>query len=145
MSHKQLRNHKSQENTLVEISRFEPAEGVAEYHVVIHVTQPSLTYQEQLDTLLDTYYQLLENELKGTVAVFKRYFLSDAANQADWLAVQVPKARSVPVRLWNSPAERNKNSFMGISAIRSAMSCAGKRIVRSGTRGLPPSVGRFGL
>lgn len=45
MSHKQLRNHKSQENTLVEISRFEPAEGVAEYHVVIHVTQPSLTYQ----------------------------------------------------------------------------------------------------
>ena len=92
MSHKQLRNHKSQENTLVEISRFEPAEGVAEYHVVIHVTQPSLTYQEQLDTLLDTYYQLLENELKGTVAVFKRYFLSDAANQADWLAVQVPES-----------------------------------------------------
>lgn len=45
MSHKQLRNHKSQENTLVEISRFEPAEGVAEYHVMIHVTQPSLTYQ----------------------------------------------------------------------------------------------------
>ena len=81
MSHKQLRNHKSQENTLVEISRFEPAEGVAEYHVMIHVTQPSLTYQEQLDTLLDTYYQLLENELKGAVA-----------NQADWLAVQVPES-----------------------------------------------------
>ena len=56
MSHKQLRNHKSQENTLVEISRFEPAEGVAEYHVMIHVTRPSLTYQEQLDPLLDTYY-----------------------------------------------------------------------------------------
>ena len=92
MSHKQLRNHKSQENTLVEISRFEPAEGVAEYHVMIHVTRPSLTYQEQLDTLLDTYYQLLENELKGAVAVFKRYFLSDAANQADWLAVQVPES-----------------------------------------------------
>ena len=92
MSHKQLRNHKSQENTLVEISRFEPTEGVAEYHVMIHVTRPSLTYQEQLDTLLDTYYQLLENELKGAVAVFKRYFLSDAANQADWLAVQVPES-----------------------------------------------------
>lgn len=92
MSHKQLRNHKSQENTLVEISCFEPAEGVAEYHVMIHVTRPSLTYQEQLDTLLDTYYQLLENELKGAVAVFKRYFLSDAANQADWLAVQVPES-----------------------------------------------------
>lgn len=45
MSHKQLRNHKSQENTLVEISCFEPTEGVAEYHVMIHVTRPSLTYQ----------------------------------------------------------------------------------------------------
>lgn len=76
MSHKQLRNHKSQENTLVEISRFEPAEGVAEYHVMIHVTRPSLTYQEQLDTLLDTYYQLLENELKELLlcssVIFKR-------------------------------------------------------------------------
>lgn len=130
MSHKQLRNHKSQENTLVEISRFEPAEGVAEYHVMIHVTRPSLTYQEQLDTLLDTYYQLLENELKGAVAVFKRYFLSDAANQVDWLAV--PGAGKLGLCLFDcgtAPAERNKNSFMGISAIRCAMSCAGKRIV----------------
>ena len=45
MSHKQLRNHKSQENTLVEISRFEPAEGVAEYHVMIlsliHISEPT--------------------------------------------------------------------------------------------------------
>ena len=122
MSHKQLRNHKSQENTLVEISRFEPAEGVAEYHVMIHVTRPSLTYQEQLDTLLDTYYQLLENELKGAVAVFKRYFLSDAANQVGKLGLCLFDCGT-------APAERNKNSFMGISAIRCAMSCAGKRIV----------------
>ena len=46
MSHKQLRNHKSQENTLVEISRFEPAEGVAEYHVMTvsytHLTLPTI-------------------------------------------------------------------------------------------------------
>ena len=142
MSHKQLRNHKSQENTLVEISRFEPAEGVAEYHVMIHVTRPSLTYQEQLDTLLDTYYQLLENELKGAVAVFKRYFLSDAANQADWLA---GKLGLCLFDCGTAPAERNKNSIMGISAIRCAMSCAGKRIVRSVTWGLPPSVGWFGF
>ena len=146
MSHKQLRNHKSQENTLVEISRFEPAEGVAEYHVMIHVTQPSLTYQEQLDTLLDTYYQLLENELKGAVAVFKRYFLSDAANQADWLAVQVPESSVCACSIVEQPPlNGTKNSFMGISAIRCAMSCAGKRIVRSVTWGLPPSVGWLGF
>ena len=56
MSHKQLRNHKSQENTLVEISHFETAEGVAEYHAMINVTMLSLTDQEHLDTLLDTDY-----------------------------------------------------------------------------------------
>ena len=146
MSHKQLRNHKSQENTLVEISCFEPTEGVAEYHVMIHVTRPSLTYQEQLDTLLDTYYQLLENELKGAVAVFKRYFFKRCC-QSGRLAggTGAGKLGLCLFDCGTAPAERNKNSIMGISAIRSAMSCAGKRIVRSVTRGLPPSVGRFGL
>ena len=40
-------------------------------------------YQQQLDAVLDAYQHLIENELKGATAVFKRYFLSDAANQAD--------------------------------------------------------------
>ena len=103
MSHKQLRNHKSQENTLVEISCFEPAEGVAEYHVMIHVTRPSLTYQEQLDALLDTYYQLLENELKGARTSSCRIgTLSPPIRPTGW-RYRCRKARSVPVRLWNSP------------------------------------------
>ena len=40
-------------------------------------------YQQQLDAVLDAYQHLLETDLKGATAVFKRYFLSDASNQAD--------------------------------------------------------------
>ncbi len=92
MSDKQQQNDKQFKNTKVEISRFEVEGGVSEYHVMIHVTQPGLTFREQVDAVLNTYYGMLEKELKGAVAVFKRYFLSDAANQADYLSAQVPES-----------------------------------------------------
>ena len=70
-------------NALAEWSVFEFPGNINEYHVMIHVDNPLLTYREQLDAVLDAYQHLLEHELRGAVAVFKRYFLSDAANQAD--------------------------------------------------------------
>ena len=55
---------------------------VREYHAMIHVNNAMLPFAEQLEAVLTAYYGLL-NELSGAHAVFKRYFLSDAANQAD--------------------------------------------------------------
>ena len=72
-------------NISIEISRYEVPEGVSEYHALLRVTSPHLTYTEQVDSLLEAYYEMLEGELKGAVAVFKRFFVSDAANQADYL------------------------------------------------------------
>ena len=72
-------------NTSKEIFRYEVAEGVSEYHVMLHVTNPRLTYTEQVDALLEAYHEMLDGDLKGAVAVFKRFFISDAANQADYL------------------------------------------------------------
>ena len=72
-------------NTSKEIFRYEVVEGVSEYHVILHVTNPRLTFIEQVDVLLEAYHEMLEGELKGAVAVFKRFFVSDAANQADYL------------------------------------------------------------
>ena len=72
-------------NTSKEIFRYEVAEGVSEYHVMLHVTNPRLTYTEQVDALLEAYHEMLEGDLKGAVAVFKRFFISDAANQTDYL------------------------------------------------------------
>lgn len=73
------------EHTSIEIFRYEVPEGVSEYHAILRVTNPELTYVEQVDSLLKAYSHLVENELRGAVAVFKRFFVSDAANQADYL------------------------------------------------------------
>ena len=64
-------------------SEFAGAGGVSEYHVMIHAEDTMAPYQQQLNAVLDAYHHLMTEELKGAVAVFKRYFLSDAANQAD--------------------------------------------------------------
>lgn len=67
-----------------EIKLFSFQQGnVDEFHVMVRVNNPLLSFQEQLDAVLDAYQQLIGDRLKGAVAVFKRYFLSDAANQAD--------------------------------------------------------------
>lgn len=68
-----------------EISAFRPGEGVAEYQVMIHVLERQDTYEEQLGVLMDAYRELREGALQGTVAAFMRFFLSDAANQADYV------------------------------------------------------------
>ena len=73
------------EHTSIEIFKYEVPEGVCEYHAILRVTNPLLTYAEQVECLLGAYGCLLEGELKGAVAVFKRFFLSDAANQANYL------------------------------------------------------------
>lgn len=69
----------------IELSGFEVPDGVAEYHAILRIINPRLTYIEQVNYLLDAYTQLLEEELEGAVAVFKRFFLSDAANQTTYL------------------------------------------------------------
>lgn len=69
----------------IELSGFEVPDGVAEYHATLRITAPKLTYKEQVDCLLDAYMHLLKDEFEGGVVVFKRFFLSDAANQTSYL------------------------------------------------------------
>ena len=65
-----------------ELSSFQVEGGVSEYHLMVHVTDAMLPFTAQLDALFAAYDTLLKGVLKGTQSVFKRYFLSDAANQA---------------------------------------------------------------
>ncbi len=75
----------------IELSGFKVPDGVAEYHAILRITNPRLTYKEQVDCLLDAYMHLLKDELEGAVAVFKRFFLSDAANQTTYLLSALEK------------------------------------------------------
>ena len=88
-------------NTKVEIFEFK-TKGVNEYHLMVHVTDPTLTYSEQVDALLAAYDEALAN-LHGAVAVFKRYFLSDAANQADLLLAMTTEGTDCALSLVQQP------------------------------------------
>jgi len=75
------------EKTLTDVFGFEVAGGVSEYHAIISVTNPYLAYIEQVDAVMDASIRLLKGELQGAVPVFKRFFVSDAANQTEYLQV----------------------------------------------------------
>ena len=92
-----------EEQTLIKIARFEVPEGVNEYHVMIRVTDPRLTYMEQVEAVLTAYAHLVEGELKGSSAVFKRFFLSDAANQADYLLAMHAEDSGCPLSVVEQP------------------------------------------
>ena len=63
---------------------------MAEYHAIFRITNPRLTYAEQVDSIQSAYELLVKEEIPGAVAVLKRYFLSDAANQShQLLATQI--------------------------------------------------------
>lgn len=92
MTNVQQRSVVRGEGSMAEISKFEVEGGVTEYHVMVHATRPEQSFQEQLDAVLNAYYNLIDTELKGVSSVIKRYFLSDAANQYDTLLASVPEA-----------------------------------------------------
>ena len=81
-----MTQHIEFQNAKAEVFSFTEAGGVKEYHVMLHVTDYTLTFQQQLDAILDAYQSVITNTLPGAVTVFKRFFLSDSANQADDVA-----------------------------------------------------------
>jgi enamine deaminase RidA (YjgF/YER057c/UK114 family) len=74
------------ENASVQLFTFDNGTEVREHHAMIHVTDASLPFTKQLEAVTDAYDRLLQ-EIAGAQAVFKRYFLSDAANQQDEVIV----------------------------------------------------------
>ena len=75
------------ENAFAEVFKFDNGTEVKEYHAMIHVRTPRLSFAKQLEAVLNAYNGLIEDKLPGAQAVFKRYFISDAANQQDEVIV----------------------------------------------------------
>ena len=75
------------EKAYAEISVFDNGTEVKECHAMIHVDDATLPYTEQLNAIFNAYNNLINEQLQGARSVFKRYFLSDAANQADEIIV----------------------------------------------------------
>lgn len=67
-----------------QIASFTGNGGITEYQVFLQVTDPMLPFERQLQHIQQAYVSVVKEELADdAVAVFRRYFLSDAANQAD--------------------------------------------------------------
>ncbi len=71
------------EKAHADIFMFNNGTEVVEYHVMVHADDCMSTYPEQLEAVLNAYDNLMEGQLKEARCVFKRYFLSDSANQED--------------------------------------------------------------
>ena len=74
------------ENARADVICFDNGTEVKEYQAIIHISQKRLTYVQQLEAVMNAYHGLLD-QFPDTQAVFKRYFLSDAANQSDDIVV----------------------------------------------------------
>lgn len=83
---------------------FDPKQGVHEYHAILQVENPLLTFREQLEALQNAYTVLLSDTLpQDTVAIMKRYFMSDAANQADTLMSEVMETTDCALSIIEQP------------------------------------------
>ena len=91
------------ERIQTEISSFCPPGGVAEHHITIRVTDSTLSFAGQAEAVLTAFYGLLDGPLKGAVPVFERYFLSDAANQADLLLGMMEENPDCPLSIVEQP------------------------------------------
>lgn len=83
-------------------------EDANEMHAIIHVTPQMDGFESQLSRILDT-YSLLLSMYPTYTCIFKRYFLSDATNQAMFLptesniavsSIQQPPLDGSKVSLW---------------------------------------------
>ena len=71
-----------------EVSCIDETMEVAEYNAVFHVEDAQLTYREQL-TAINAALSSLLSDIPNSICVFRRYFLSDAANQSEMLMNEV--------------------------------------------------------
>lgn len=103
--------HLDFEQAQADIFCFDNGTEVREYHAMIHVSAPGLPFSKQLEAVLNAYEQLVDRTLQGASAVFKRYFLSDAANQQDEVVladvtdcaksiIQQPPLDGTKIALW---------------------------------------------
>ena len=96
-----------------DIFHFAEGKTVEVFHVMVQVENPALSYEQQLEMLQKTYDQIKGSHLKDARQVFKRYYLSDAANQSDSLyewendcadcaisVVQQPPLNGTKIALW---------------------------------------------
>ncbi len=98
----------------LQVSLFQSPGGAVEYHALFEVLDAALPFARQHSLLMEAYDKWTHEEVPDTVLpVFRRYFLSDAANQGDAVyawereyrgcavsVVQQPPLNGTKIALW---------------------------------------------
>ena len=97
-----------EKHTKAEISEFRKGEGISEYHVIIHITKATLSFDEQLNSIFSSLKKLCSNVFPDTTIAFQRFFLSDAANQTEHLLKNLPENKNNISIIEQSPLNGTK-------------------------------------
>ena len=108
-----------------EISSFSSANGSREFHIMLHASSGEKSFLKQLDSLHQTLNQLLTlPPYTNTTVIFRRYFLSDIANQEQYIKekldstanhttslIQQPPLDGSKVALWVYLSSESQNGY----------------------------------
>lgn len=104
-------NHYESDKVQAQIFRFQGESEVTEHHVMLHVTDPTLPFADQLYAIQHS-LQELSSQLGVVYPVFMRCFISDASNQEQMVrdifsdspcalsVVQQPPLNGTKIALW---------------------------------------------
>ena len=121
----------------VQISSFAGKGGVTEYHVLLAITDRTLPFSGQLQNIQWAYVAVIQEVLPDdATAVFRRYFLSDAANQADLVMVWECENSYCLFPSWSKLTKREQNSHVDLVSDRYHCRNDQKRNVESQTQPL---------
>jgi enamine deaminase RidA (YjgF/YER057c/UK114 family) len=87
----------------IETGSFKPAGGLAEHHAMLHVVRLDASFAVQLQEIQEACAYLLSVYGGNVRPVFKRYFLSDAANQSPALQESMDGSQACAVSVVQQP------------------------------------------
>lgn len=131
-----MEQHISSPLTEVQLHTFNNGTETREYHVIISVADEgrTLSYGDQLKLIMDR-FESLRKQL-AAVTVFKRYFLSDSANQAyDLMAYELENPEYAVSIVQQAPASGAKIALWAIlmTAVSTRALASGLYEVRHGS------------
>lgn len=99
---------------VAEVSLFAKGSDVAEYNVIFHITDSSLTFSEQLSFIQDSLDEFMMS-VSGLSLAFRRYFLSDASNQQASVAASASKQGGAVSLVQQPPLDGTKVALWALA------------------------------
>ncbi len=86
------------EKYLIKLYAYEASNNVDEYYMTISLTDATMTFEEQLSTIISAYHSAIDsNNLNDAKPALMRFYLSDAANQRPILEEKIDQDCAISI------------------------------------------------